>query len=52
MKNMNCNINVVVNNATLLPGGGFYGGEPKETLPGGGFHGDRGKHLLDGRTPG
>lgn len=61
MKNMNTKIqkNMVNENMNnVLPGGGFHGGEQKETLPGGGFHGDETKDgglrmekILSHRTP-
>lgn len=51
MKNMNTKIqkNMVNENMNnVLPGGGFHGGEQKETLPGGGFHGGEQKETLPG----
>ena len=52
MKNMNMeNQDVTVNkmnSCEMLPGGGFFGGEQKETLPGGGFHGGEQKETLPG----
>ena len=52
MKKMNMeNQDVTVNKMNLcemLPGGGFFGGEQKETLPGGGFHGGEQKKTLPG----
>ena len=41
-------MNLFVNETTMLPGGGFYGGENQETLPGGGFHGGENQETLPG----
>lgn len=33
---------------TMLPGGGFFGGEQTDVLPGGGFHGGEQTDVLPG----
>ena len=51
MKGMKKKMNVVFENAveeTMLPGGGFHGGENQGTLPGGGFHGGENQGTLPG----
>ena len=52
MKNINMENQNATNNKMnefeMLPGGGFFGGEQKETLPGGGFHGGEQKETLPG----
>ena len=48
MKTNNMNTRDTLTLNTLLPGGGFYGGEQTDVLPGGGFHGDEQMDVLPG----
>lgn len=48
MKTNNMNTRDTLTLNTLLPGGGFYGGEQTDVLPGGGFHGGEQTDVLPG----
>ena len=48
MKTNNMNTRDTLTLSTLLPGGGFYGGEQTDVLPGGGFHGGEQTDVLPG----
>ena len=48
MKTNNMNTRDTLTLNTLLPGGGFHGGEQTDVLPGGGFHGGEQTDVLPG----